>query len=332
MDVRGTSAAKVMITGAAGFIGGFLAKYCSEAGCMVLGLGRSEATDPWSSGSFKRCDVRDYDRLLHLVSSFRPDRIFHMAAQSDLAISLEHPLETIETNVGGTVNLFESVRAAGVSPAIVVACSSAEYGAVESKDLPVKEDHALQPLHPYGVSKVAQDLLAAQYFYNYSISSVRIRIFNTTGPGKTGDLCADLTKRAIEIEMGLRPPVLLVGNMTQRALVDVRDLVRGLWLSAEFCEPGEVYNLGGNTIYSVQEVIDCIQRRLKTSFSVEQKRELQRGCDEKVIAGDTSKFRARTGWTPQIELEETIQDMLNWWRGALSSTREVTSTTQNAKS
>ena len=323
---------QVMITGAAGFIGSFLAEHCSEAGCMVLGLGLSEPSDPWSSGSFERCDVRDYDRLSHFVSSFRPDRIFHLAAQSYPTVSLEHPLETIDVNVGGTVNLFESVRAAGISPTVVVACSSAEYGPVESKDLPVKEGHALQPLHPYGVSKVAQDLLAAQYFYNYSISSVRIRIFNTTGPGKLGDVCADLTKRAIEIELGIRPPVLMVGNLTQRALVDVRDLVRGLWLSADFCEPGEVYNLGGNTTYSVQEIIDCIRRQLKTSITVEQKRELQRGCDEKVIAGDTSKFRARTGWAPQIDLEETIQHMLNWWRVKLSSTGEITSTTQNTKS
>lgn len=323
---------QVMITGAAGFIGGFLAEHCSEAGCTVLGLGLTEPDGTWSRGSFERCDVRDHDRVSHLVSSFQPDRIFHLAAQSYPTVSLEHPLETINVNAGGTVNLFESVRAAGISPTVVVACSSAEYGPVESKDLPVKEDHALQPLHPYGVSKVAQDLLAAQYFYNYSIPSVRIRIFNTTGPGKIGDVCADLTQRAIEIEMGLRPPVLMVGNLTQRALVDVRDLVRGLWLSADFCEPGEVYNLGGNTIYSVQEIIDCIGRHLRASFAVEQKRELQRGCDEKVIAGDTSKFRARTGWEPQVELEQTVQDMLDWWRVKLSSTSEITSAMQSARS
>src|SRR5581483_10056529 len=128
-------------------------------------------------------------------------------------VSLEQPLETMQINAGGTVNLFEAVRHMSKMPVVVVACSSAEYGPVAAADLPVREDHPLRPLHPYGVSKVAQDLLTAQYFANYEIPCVRIRIFNTTGPGKLGDVCSDLAKRAIEIELGLRPPALTVGNL-----------------------------------------------------------------------------------------------------------------------
>jgi nucleoside-diphosphate-sugar epimerase len=203
---------------------------------------------------------------------------------------------------------------------VVVACSSAEYGLVASGDLPVREDHPLRPLHPYGVSKVAQDLLAAQYFANYSISTVRIRIFNTTGPGKIGDVCSDLTKRAVEIELGMRPPSLSVGNLTRRAIIDVRDLVRGLWLSAECGVPGDVYNLGGDRIYSVQEVIDTIRSHVKTHFSVEQDRALVRGCDEPVIAGDITKFRRCSGWAMEIGLAETLRDMLDWWRNRLAPT------------
>jgi GDP-4-dehydro-6-deoxy-D-mannose reductase len=309
-----------MITGAAGFIGEYLAKRCLEMGCSVLGLGCSEPEDAWAAGTFELCDIRDRVRLLHLLSTFQPDRIFHLAAQSYPTVSLAQPRETIDINVGGTVNLFECVRSAGILPIMVVACSSAEYGLVASTDLPVREDHPLRPLHPYGVSKVAQDLLAAQYFANYSISTVRIRIFNTTGPGKIGDVCSDLTKRAVEIELGLRPPTLSVGNLTRRAIIDVRDLVRGLWLSAECGVPGDVYNLGADRIYSVQEVIDTIRSHVKTHFSVEQDPALMRGSDEPIIAGDITKFRQCSAWTMEIGLARTLRDMLDWWRYRLGAT------------
>ena len=310
---------KVMITGAAGFIGGYLAKYCLDAGGTLLGIGLTEPSGTWAGGAFECCDVRDELKLAHLVSTFRPDRIFHLAAQSYPTVSLQRPRETLEVNAIGTINLFESVREAAIHPTIVVACSSAEYGPVAGGDLPVREDHPLRPLHPYGVSKVAQDLLAAQYFANYGIHAVRIRIFNTTGPGKLGDLCSDLAKRAIEIEMGLRSPCLIVGNLTRRAIVDVRDLVSGLWLAAELGGAGEVYNLGTEQIYSVEQVIESIRRQLRVAFSVQQDSSLQRGCDEKVIAGDISKIRQCTGWSPEIELDDTLRDMLEWWRKQLNS-------------
>jgi GDP-4-dehydro-6-deoxy-D-mannose reductase len=311
---------KVMITGAAGFIGGFLAKRCLGEGCSVLGLGISEPPPgTWAGGDFECCDIRDTTRLLHVISTFQPDRIFHLAAQSYPTISLSQPRETIDINVGGTVNLFECLRAAGVNPVVIVACSSAEYGPVASQDLPVREDHPLRPLHPYGVSKVAQDLLAAQYFANYSIPSVRIRIFNTTGPGKIGDVCSDLTRRVAEIELGIRPPSLTFGNLTSRAIVDVRDLVRGLWLSPECCAPGEVYNLGGDQIYSIREVIDTVRANAMIQFSVEQDLALVRGCDEPVIAGDITKFRHCSGWAMEIGLVKTLRDMLDWWRDRVAA-------------
>ena len=311
---------KVMITGAAGFIGGVLAKQCRDADGSVLGVDIADPGDAWAGGGFEHCDIRDATRLSQLLSTFRPDRIFHLAAQSYPTVSLIQPRETLDINAVGTVNLFECVRSAGIMPVVVVACSSAEYGPVASEDLPVRETHPLRPLHPYGVSKVAQDLLAAQYFTNYAIPAVRIRIFNTTGPGKIGDVCSDLTKRAVEIELGLRAPFLRVGNLTTcRAIADVRDLVRGLWLSAERCEAGEVYNLGGDRIYSVHEIIETIRAHLKTAFTIKQDPVLMRACDEPVIAGDTTKFRGCSGWKPEVGLNTTVLDMLAWWRERLAS-------------
>jgi GDP-4-dehydro-6-deoxy-D-mannose reductase len=309
-----------MITGATGFIGRFLAKHCSQAGCSVLGIDRHESEEVVAGAALECCDIRDSERLAELLSTFRPQRIFHLAAQSYPTVSLVQPRETLDINVGGTINLFESLRAVGVDAVVVVACSSGEYGPVAAQDLPVREDHALHPLHPYGVSKVAQDLLAAQYFANYAIPAIRIRIFNTTGPGKLGDVCSDLSKRAIEIELGMHPPFLRVGNLDKRrAIVDVRDLVRGLWLSAERCEAGEVYNLGGERHYSVQEVIEAIRPHVKVTFSIQQDPELMRRCDEAVICGDITKFRRCSGWATEIELTRTLRDMLDWWRNRLAS-------------
>jgi nucleoside-diphosphate-sugar epimerase len=258
--------------------------------------------------------------LTELLSRFRPERIFHLAAKSYPTVSLLQPRETVDVYVGGSVNLYECLHAENLSPAVVTACSSAEYGPVASVDLPVREIHPLRPVHAYGVSKVGQDLLAAQYFINYAIPSIRIRIFNTTGPGKIGDVCSDLTMRAGEIELGVRQPSLAVGNLTsRRALIDVRDMVRALWLAPERCEPGEVYNVGGTQIYSVQELIEIIRNRVSTDFQVEQDRALVRACDEPVIAGDVSKSEVCSGWRRKSNLFQTVQDMLDWWRSQFRS-------------
>ena len=310
----------ILITGAAGFVGGFLMKHSVDAGCKVLGIDIQQPTVSWDGARFVRCDVRDQKHVTELLREFQPEKIFHLAAQSYPTVSLIEPRETIDSNVGGTVNLFECLRALNVNPVVVVACSSAEYGPVAAEDLPVKETHALRPLHPYGVSKVGQDLLASQYFANYGMKAVRIRIFNTTGPGKLGDVCSDFTKRAVEIELGMGQPALMVGNLDKRrAIADVRDLVRGLWIAADKCEYGDVYNVGGSGIYAVEEIIESIRAKVKASFRVEQDPSLMRACDEPVIAGDTTKFRTRTGWKPEIDLEATVSDMLNWWRAKFAS-------------
>jgi GDP-4-dehydro-6-deoxy-D-mannose reductase len=318
---------KSLITGAAGFMGPFLRNHCIESGSSVLGIDISEPKESWVKGTFERCDVRNADHFHKIIATFKPDRIFHLAAQSYPTVSLEKPRETIESNVCGTINLYESLRSLRVKPMVVVACSSAEYGPVEAQDIPVKETHPLRPLHPYGVSKVGQDLLASQYFVNYGIPTVRIRIFNTTGPGKLGDVCGDLTQRAVELEMGIRHRYLTVGNLTaRRAIGDVRDLIRALWVAGEKCELGDVYNVGAERIYSVQEIIEAIRKQAKVSFEVQPDPALMRPSDEAVIAGDTNKFRSRCNWKPEVSLEKTLADMLAWWRSGLG--KSATSSSQ----
>lgn len=317
----------VLITGAGGFIGGYLSRYCSDAGCSVLGLDIREPEEAAFEGTFDRCDVRDTGRVSSIVASFRPDRIYHLAAQSYPTVSMDRPLETMQANVGGTINVIEAVRAAQIDPVVVVACSSAEYGIVAAENLPVREDHALKPLHPYGVSKVAQDLLSFQYFVNYGLRTVRIRIFNTTGPGKIGDVCSDFTRRAVEVELGIRQSPIAVGNLTsRRAIIDARDMVRGLWLAGEHCSYGDVYNVGSTNIYSGAELIEAIRANINVQFDVREDPALMRICDEPVIAGDTAKFQRCSGWKPEYTLSQTIRDMVEWWRNRLRSTGEKAST------
>jgi GDP-4-dehydro-6-deoxy-D-mannose reductase len=309
----------VLITGAGGFMGAYLAKLAAGAGHAVLGIDTKEPDTETFAGDFLHCDVRNTDDVFATIASFRPERIFHLAAQSYPTVSMLHPLDTMQINAGGTINIFEGIRAAGIQPIVVVACSSAEYGMVAAENLPVREEHALRPLHPYGVSKVAQDLLAYQYFANYGIPTVRIRIFNTTGPRKLDDICSDFTKRAVEIELGVRRSPMLVGNLTtRRAIIDVRDMVRGLWLAADHGTYGEVYNVGSSNIYSGLELVEAIRPLIKVSFTLEQAPTLLRTCDERVIAGDTTKFQDCTGWKPEIALSQTISDMVEWWRNRLA--------------
>jgi nucleoside-diphosphate-sugar epimerase len=305
-------------------MGPFLRAHCLKAGASVLGIDICNPRDSWTDACFEHCDVRDYDGFSRIIAQFKPDRIFHLAAQSYPTVSLEKPRETVESNLCGTINLYESLRSSGMKPVVVVACSSAEYGPVAAEDIPVKETHPLHPLHPYGVSKVGQDLIASQYFINYSIPTVRIRIFNTTGPGKIGDVCSDLTRRAVEIEMGIVHRYLKVGSLTtRRAIGDVRDLIRALWVSSERCVFGDVYNVGAEHIYSIQEIIDAIRLQTNISFEVQQDPALLRSSDEPVIAGDTTKFRSRCDWKPKIPLSVTLKDMLDWWRNQLADEMRV---------
>lgn len=309
---------KILITGAAGFVGGVLTRYCHQAGHEVLGIGLNQPAEPVPGTAFEVCDVRDSAHLDRLLDDFRPDRIFHLAAQSYPTVSLEQPAATMDANANGTINLFEGLRKAGIRPTVVVACSSAEYGPVAPENLPVREEHPLRPLHPYGVSKVAQDLLAYQYFVNYGLPAVRIRIFNTTGAGKVGDVCSDLSRRVVEIERGERA-YLNVGNLTaRRAILDVRDLVRALDLASVHGTPGEVYNVSAHKVYAVQELVDALRQKSGVDFSVQQDPALMRPSDEPVIAGNTEKFQAATGWRQEVDLMQTIEEMLIWWRQRLS--------------
>lgn len=308
-----------LVTGAGGFMGSHLVDILSKEGHEVLATYYRPTTDISSidrRAKLVECDVRDKEKVKRLLLEFDPENIFHLAAQSYPTVSWEDPWYTIETNVIGTINIFEGIKDLRSDCKVLNACSSAEYGFVGIGEVPLKEDHSLKPLHPYGVSKVAQELLAYQYFVNFGIKSISMRIFNTTGPRKVNDVCSDLTKRLVEIEKGKNPEKKLkVGNIeTRRAITDVRDSVKAFRLAMEKGTIGETYNLSGERVYAIKEIIEILRKLVNFSFAVEMDSTLLRPTDEPIIYGSSEKFKRVTGWRQEIPLDQTLSDMLDFWR------------------
>ena len=199
-------------------------------------------------------------------------------------------------------------------PVVVSACSSAEYGHVPPSAIPVTEGQALRPLHPYGISKVCLDLLAVEYFLDYKIPIVNLRLFNTTGPGKTNDAPSDFVRQLVRIKKGLQPPVLQVGNLkSRRAFLDVRDTVRGFYLAALRGKRGEAYNLCANSTHEIGELLQTAIRLSGTAPEIRPAAHLMRPSDEKIIFGNTNKFRRDTGWKQTLSIEQTLSSMLEYW-------------------
>lgn len=312
---------RTLILGATGFVGSYLldlavaANHAQTWGTDYLATVNPQHFSAAVRERLIRCDIRYREQVVHALEVSRPDLVYLLSAQSYPALSWRVPAETLETNVVGTSNVFEAMKLLGMKPRVVVACSSAQYGEVAEQDIPVKESHPMRPLHPYGVSKVATELLAMQYWTNDGIPSVCARIFNTTGPRKRGDVCADLTFRAVQIERGLTPPRLRAGNLeTYRAITDVRDLVEALQLLGVRGEPGHVYNISGAKAYQIRQIVDIIRANTTVPFELEIDPTLLRASDEKIIFGDASRLIAQTGWKQSVPIEKTVCDMLAYWR------------------
>jgi GDP-4-dehydro-6-deoxy-D-mannose reductase len=264
-------------------------------------------------------DVTDWCSVFDSLSAFRPDLIFHLAAQSYPVVSLQRPIETITTNVVGTITVFEALRRLKLDARVIVACSSAEYGVTVAADKPLTEDTPLLPLHPYGVSKVAQDLLAYQYHQSFGLDTVRARIFNCTGTRKVGDALSDFVRRVVWLERHPEETAMRVGNLkTRRAIVDVRDLNAALLALARQGKSGEAYNVSGDTAYLMGSVVErVLAQSVRRDLEVVADPALFRPTDEPVIWGDTSRLKAATGWRQRIPLDDTIADMLAFWRWRL---------------
>jgi len=315
---------RVLITGVTGFAGSHLADYCLERGDVELhGIirwrSRTENIEHLGERiALHECDLRDASSTREVVEDVRPDFIFHLAAQSFVPTSWKAPSESLSTNVLGQVNIFEAVRKIGLRCRIQLACSSEEYGMVHEDEVPITEDNPLRPLSPYGVSKVSQDLLGYQYFMSYGMDIVRTRGFNHTGP-RRGPVfvCSDFAKQIVDIEQGRKSPVIRVGNLeAKRDFTDVRDMVKGYWLALEKGKAGEVYNICSEQSWTIQSVLDMLLGMTSATIEVEVDPTRLRPSDVPILQGDCSKFRADTGWKREIPFEQTLQDILDYWRAA----------------
>jgi len=309
------------VTGAEGFIGSYMVKFLQARGWRVVGTYSMPGTAPFPklpNLRFAQCDLSNGQRVTQVLAKYEPTHVFHLGAQSLPTESWADPVRTFQSNIMGSLHLFEAIRYAKKFPVVVSACSSAEYGHVTEAEMPVKEEHALRPLHPYGISKVCLDLVAREYFLDYKIPAVNVRLFNTTGPGKTNDAPSDFVRQLARIKKGLQAPVIEVGNLKpHRAFLDVQDTVRGFYLAAMKGKKGEAYNLCAARTFRIQEVLETAIRLSGLKVEIRQVARLMRPSDEKIIFGSTTKIRKDTGWQPMHTMEQTLKSMLDYWQAAL---------------
>ncbi len=318
-EEQAESRVRALITGIGGFAGSFLAEHLLEQGYEVWGVirqGPGHVAHLQSHVRLIRADVTDLERMCAVLDDVRPQRVYHLAAQTFVPRSWEDPWDTFETNVRGQLNVLQAVLRAAPTARVLVVGSNEAYGRVSDHELPIREETPFRPETPYGVSKVAQELLGLHYWLSYKVHTVRVRPFNHIGPRQSARfVAAAFARQVAEVEAKLRPPLLRVGNLAaQRDFSDVRDVVRAYHLLLEQGTPGDVYNVGRGKAYSIQHVLDTLLGFSRVQVQVEQDPARLRPSDVPVSYADISKIRAAVGWEPRIPFEQSLHDVLEYWR------------------
>ncbi len=323
-----------MITSLITGIGGFVASHLAD---LILGKGEKVVgTYRWTEDlsriehikdriTMASMDLNDLYSCIKTLEEHKPDYVFHLAAQSYPSDSFIYPKITIETNTIGTYNLLEAVRIVRenekikgeVFDPVVHVCSSSEvYGLVTEDLVPIKETCRFNPANPYAVGKVGTDMLGLMYWTNYKVKTIRTRMFTHTGPRRSMMSAENsFAKQIALIEKGKQEPLLKHGNLNSiRTWADVRDAVRAYYLLVRKCKPGEVYNIGGTTTKTIGEMLKYLLSLTNKEIKTEQDLKLLRPYDVTLQIPDCSKFINETGWKPEYSFEQTMQDLLDWWR------------------
>jgi GDP-4-dehydro-6-deoxy-D-mannose reductase len=308
---------RILITGCEGFIGSYLAEFLVGMGFSVYGIVYQDTRNIDHLGDklfIHNCNITDKETLRSVIEEVKPNYVFHLAAQSLLSASWQDMEKTFNINVLGTIYLLEGIRKTGLAPVIEIACSADEYGYTPSNESLIKESSELRPSSPYGVSKLAIDMLSHIYWQTYGMKIIRIRPFQIVGPRKVSDACSDFARGIAEINAGKRAN-LIVGNLDAiRDFVDVKDAVKAMWLLAEKGKLGQDYNICSGKGYRIKDILAKLIALSPHPIEVLTDPSRMRPSDKPFLVGDNSKLR-ELGWAPAIRIEDTLASILNYWRG-----------------
>jgi GDP-4-dehydro-6-deoxy-D-mannose reductase len=317
---------KILITGASGFVGSHLIDHLSlDLDNNLFGTSFSKSVSRNLGKSQDKIKLLEVDlskegEVFKLIEEIKPDVIYHLAAFTSAADSFSSPRETVLNNIACQINIFEAMRKSNLLESKTLVVSSAEvYGSVGKEELPINEKTTLNPTNPYAISKLTQDFLGRQYFLSYGLKAIRVRPFNHVGPRQTPNFVVSaFAQKIAEIEKGKREPILPVGNLeAKRDFTDVRDVVKAYDLLMKKGELGEVYNIGSGMSYKISEILNRLLSLTKIKIEVKVDRSLFRPIDDPDLVCDATKLKNLTGWKPEISLDKTLEDTLDYWRNII---------------
>lgn len=308
---------KSLIIGGAGFVGAYLIRHLRDD------LKHEVVVTKMPHEQINEADIRVLDlnilekeSIVGLFEKEKPDYIFHLAAQSSVALSWKNPGLTVDVNIKGSVNVLDAVRDMEKRPRVLLIGSGEEYGRILPEETPIQEDNNLRPGNIYAATKACQNMIGKIYADAYNLDIMMVRAFNHTGPNQAPlFVVADFCKQVADIEAGLQEPVLRVGNLSaQRDFTDVRDVVRAYGLLIAKGEKGQTYNVGSGHAVSIDSILQMIVSMAKCEIKVETDPAKLRPIDVPIIEADTNKLQGCTGWKPEIPLSQTIQETLEYYR------------------
>lgn len=309
---------RALIIGAAGFVGSYLAEHLQkECGWSVSATKLPQEDCGLLGAELYDLDILDKDSVKALMDKLMPDCVFHLAAQSSVALSWKRPQLTVDVNIKGCVNVLEAVRQAGAKTRVLLIGSSEEYGAVREAENPVSEERILHPVNIYAAAKACQNMLGTIYAGAYGMDILMVRAFNHIGPGQAPAFAAaDFCRQTAKIERGMQEPVIRTGNLSvKRDFTDVRDIVCAYAALMQRGIAGETYNVGSGRAIAIRELLEEIIGLSNAAIRIETDPDKFRPADVPVVEADIRKLERDTGWVKRYELKDTLKDMLEYWRG-----------------
>lgn len=308
---------KSLIIGGAGFVGAYLIRHLRDElqhEVVVTKMPHEQITE--SGIKILDLNILEKESISNVFEQENPDYIFHLAAQSSVALSWKNPGLTVDVNIKGSVNVLDAVRDMEKHPRVLLIGSGEEYGRILPDETPIREDNNLRPGNIYAATKACQNMIGKIYADAYKLNIMMVRAFNHTGPNQAPlFVVADFCKQVADIEAGLQEPVLRVGNLSaERDFTDVRDVVRAYGMLIAKGERGETYNVGSGHAVSIDSILQMIVSKAKCEIKVEIDPAKLRPIDVPIIEADTCKLQKCTGWKPNIPLSQTIEETLDFYR------------------